>query len=888
MAAAITYVAQAIGVAFGGSLVIGSIAYVGLYVGVMVGLSKLFAPKIPNLKESLAGKSIMKRSAVEYRKIVYGEAAVSGPIFYNNVSGTDNEYLWYGVALADGEIEDLVSVWFDNDEIPKADIAWTAGIDGADGTGSGNVSTAKWIGSNSTNAVSIYYTLGHANQVAMNNLVAFSDWTTSHRLRGVSYVVARLLYNEDTEEIWRAGHPQNIKAVIRGRKIYDPRKDSTVIIDPTTSPVTYGVGSHDYTDSSTWEWSDNPALCVADYLVNYMNVSAATKIDWPSVAYAANHCKTLVAIPPSASPQTSFEKRFTCNGVISLGASHKDNLHSILSSFDGKLSYVEGQWRVRSSVWEASSVSFDDDDLAGPVEIRGSAPKSERFNTVRGVIADPDRNYEPVEFPIVTNSTYKTRDNNVVITRDLELPMTNNPTMAQRIGFRLLEQSDNQIIAKIKTNARGAKASVGDVVSLTLSKLSWSAKTFRVIEWQRNDDGTFEMTLREDESASYTDPLVAAYTTGNSAYVTVPGNVVPPPVNFSASTVPYGIKLSWTNPASQEFDFIDVYVSSSSAWSGATKVASVRTDTYTFSLGSGETRYFWLRARRNTGDVSLRVPNSDTSTVSGTSGSGADSVQLTGVVLSDKLVTSNDAEVSYRLATTGEEQSYEGDGGTHADIADWLLSGAASSYSCRLTKNSGTDPTGDSLGAWLPLSSTRTWTLTDTVAGGGVISNNCTIAIGDNATSPISVLASATVTMEVEKEEPTVSLSGTTGTPNSASSLAEDPANAESGWRFRVNGSVQRETTAGWGGWATGVEWIDATPPSTYYIRATNYSGTNPTSGTLGSWLALTTEREWVWLRSSVGITQGVLKIEIDTVGDGSNIIATGYYKGFSEVETVA
>ena len=96
--------------------------------------SKLFGPKIPELAAGLRSVSLMVRSAVEYRKHVYGEARVSGPVAYNNktVSGSD-EYIWYVVTLCDGEIEDLVEVHIDGKVIPKADIAWTAGANGADG-----------------------------------------------------------------------------------------------------------------------------------------------------------------------------------------------------------------------------------------------------------------------------------------------------------------------------------------------------------------------------------------------------------------------------------------------------------------------------------------------------------------------------------------------------------------------------------------------------------------------------------------------------------------------------------------------------------------------------------------------------------------------------------
>ena len=891
MPGAISYIAGSIWVYLGattGAAIVAWGVYIGLSVGLMAGLSKIFGPKIPNINESLAAKSVTRRSGIEYRKIVYGQAITSGPVFYNNVSGDDREYLWTGVSLCEGPIEDVVSVWLDRDEIPEADIAWAAGLEGAQGTGSGYVSTSEWVnGADGTKSLQIYYGFGHPDQVALAPLVsAFSEWTTTHRLRGIAYVVVKMLYNEQTEKIWRAkGQPGNIKAVVKGKKIYDPRRDSTQIIDEKTSPVTYGSGAHRLADSDTWEWSENPALCIADYLVNYMNVSTTVGINWTSIANAADDCNVLVAIPPSASPENT-QKRFTCNGIISMGSSHKDNLDTLLSSCDGKLSYTGGEWYLRASVWEASSSSFDEDDLAGPVEIRGSAPRAERFNTVRGVIVDPNKGYGPTEFPISINSTYVTRDNEVTITRDLELGMTNSAYMAQRIGFRLLEQANNQIIVKIKTNARGAKAAVGDVISLTVSKLSWTDKTFRVIEWQRNEDGTFDMTLREDDAASYADPIITDYTLANSASVTIPSAVVPPPTGLSASTVPYGIKLSWTNPATKEFDFIDVYVSSTSAWSGATKVASVNADTYTHSVGNGQTRYFWLRCRRNNGDVSVRIPDSDTSNVSGTSSSGTDSVQLVGATLTNQLITSNDAEVSYRLASTGEEQSYEGDGGTHTDIVDWLLSGTASNFECRLTVNSGDVPACDrspGVGVWLGMGTTSTWTLTD--SGSGALSNNCTIEIRDTTASPMTTIASATVTMAVEKQGATVSLSGTAGTPNVSNVDTVSPTNAVAGWKFLTNGTIQRLGTFGWTTFASGVEWIDATPPATYYIRASNSSGEDPDSGpALDTWHSLASEREWTWTDTTAGAAgeQGTLKIEIATTASPPDIVATGYYKGFA------
>ena len=329
--------------------------------------SKLFGPKAP--KGNAAGLQVMKRSGLEYRKVVYGQAAVSGPIYYNNTSGDDNKYLWYGIALCEGASEDIVRVYLEKDDIPKASIDWTAGTGASDGTGTGGVSTALWVGENSTKAVNIYYYLGDDSQPAPGALdSAFGQITTNHRLRGVTHIVLRLLYDDDTTAIWKSGPPKNVRVVLKGRKLYDPRLDSNRIIDASSSPVTYGSGAHRLATASTWAYSNNPALCVADYLTQIMGV-AETSIDWASIADAADDCDVSVAIPTA-----STEKRFTCNGALSLGDSHKNNLDSLLSAMDGRLSYSGGVWRVRASVWETSSVSITADDLAGYVQVRGSAP----------------------------------------------------------------------------------------------------------------------------------------------------------------------------------------------------------------------------------------------------------------------------------------------------------------------------------------------------------------------------------------------------------------------------------------------------------------------------------------------------------------------------------
>jgi hypothetical protein len=570
--------------------------------------SKLFGPKLPK-GTGLSGIQVTTRSTTEFRKVVYGQALVSGPVVYNNTSFPNNQDLWFVIPMCQGLSEDLIELRLDGDVIPKADIDWTAGSGASDGTGTGEVSTAKFLGSDSPASTGMlaYYYLGDDAQPVNGDLdTTFTDITTAFRLRGVTHVIFRLRYNDATAEVWKEGIPRNLKAVIKGRLVYDSRLDST----------NGGSGAHRFATPSTWEWSENPALAVADYLMTYMGVDPALSINWPATATAADACDVLVEIPPVASPANT-EKRFTCNGALSLGSTHKDNLDALLSSMDGRLSYVSGQWTVRASVWEASSESLVEDDLAGNASIQGSAPRTSRFNTVRGFYIDPAEDYQPVEFPLISKAAYVTRDNGGVLEFELSLPFTNSNFMAQRIAFRLLEQGNNQEEAQLPLKALAADIAVGDVIDLTLSDLGWSAKTFRVLNWARESSTIFNLSMREDIAASYDDPLVAEYTILVGNTLTKPADIVPPPSGLAAVGVDFGIKLTWVNPAATLFDTIEVYESDSNAWAGATKVAEIFSDTITLPYTTAVAKWFWIRARRLEVQ-SLRNPNNDVSSITAT------------------------------------------------------------------------------------------------------------------------------------------------------------------------------------------------------------------------------------------------------------------------------
>lgn len=119
-------------------------------------------------------------------------------------------------------------------------------------------------------------------------------------------------------------------------------------------------------------------------------------------------------------------------------------------------------------------------------------------------------------------------------------------------------------------------------------------------------------------------------------------------------------------------------------------------------------------------------------------------------------VTLNAATVSFAgtaVQTTQYQLSndgfvYHGNNGTYTSPYRWTADPVAS-YEARVTLLAGDSPSGSTVGAWLALSTIRTWTSVDAVVDGTSVYCNLTVEIR-NATS-LAVVATATVTIIAER-----------------------------------------------------------------------------------------------------------------------------------------
>lgn len=136
-----------------------------------------------------------------------------------------------------------------------------------------------------------------------------------------------------------------------------------------------------------------------------------------------------------------------------------------------------------------------------------------------------------------------------------------------------------------------------------------------------------------------------------------------------------------------------------------------------------------------------------------------------------------------------------------------------------------------------------------------------------------------------------ITLDGTASTPAVNFDMA-GIAPFQAGWRFKTDGNVyewQHHYNIGGQGETlyNTTTWNNITPSQTYYIKASNYSGTVNLSATysdtLNTWIAIDQMREFIVYDSrqpnSYADENNVMKIEISANSSGSPVLATGYYK---------
>ena len=329
---------KSIGTAWKAASTLQKISYVFTAVTAVVGVKGFM-----QARQMLAkGQDILanKTSAGGKIPVIYGTRRVGAQIIYMDVSANDSRDLYVVYALSVGECDEILGRTIELDGNPLTDSARfrDGGYIGSDkiSSGAGSLNTVSQNGTGidvgggqfGTSPTSKYrYVMnlhhGAASQTADPMLVAsMPNWTSAHKLNGVCYIAAH--YGYDKEGIW-SGVPQ-LTVQVRGKKVFDPRD----------SGQTFGT-------VSTYEFSDNPALCFLDLISNneYGKGLIESQINMSTFSSAANVCDTEVDQPyfnGSAQSLTwsanSGDNFFTIAGVDANDVWWQNKIGELLDLFD--------------------------------------------------------------------------------------------------------------------------------------------------------------------------------------------------------------------------------------------------------------------------------------------------------------------------------------------------------------------------------------------------------------------------------------------------------------------------------------------------------------------------------------------------------------------------
>lgn len=474
-------------------------------------------PDMPSFDNDQLGSNGTQTNAVTPNgdhEIVYGEVRKGGVTTFQEVTNS-NQFLHQVVIVAGHEVEAIGDIYL-NGELSALDA-------------NGMVTGGKYA-----NKVWIYKHLGDQT-TADSGLVSATSVGSNFVNQGLAYIYMKCEYDPD---VFTAGVPV-VTAKVKGKKVYNP-------------------------DTGTTAWSDNPALCIRDYLNSDYGFKVPTEhLDDTTFNAAFTAC--------DASLGSGLDNKMRCNGSISCGATYEDNIKKLLSTCQGTLFWSQGYWKLKVGVYYAPSVSLDEGNLRGSIGVSTKSSRANQFNRVQGQFADQDQAFILADYPMVTSSVFLTEDGGAgnENAMSLDLPLTTSSTSAQRLAKLSLYRSREQITVNADFDMSAMEVEIGDTVNLSIERYGWTNKIFEVVGWTFNGGekgSTVSLDLKETSSAAYSwDDEEVTIVSNNTSLTDIDAGLAVS--NLSASdtvntqtdgTTIDGLEVTFDAAASAMVDFYEV------------------------------------------------------------------------------------------------------------------------------------------------------------------------------------------------------------------------------------------------------------------------------------------------------------------------------------------
>lgn len=426
-----------------------------------------------------------------------------------------------------------------------------------------------------TGSTSTHYT-GTQTAVSPALVAGFADLDISYgdKLTGYAYSVIAIPIRSFDGQL-------NITARVRGRKCYDPRKDSTA----------GGSGAHRLATPTTWEWTDNPALACADFLASSLYGLKRT-VNWATVSAAAAACDAMIGSPA--------EKRRTV-GVSFITAGAAADIAETLRAYAGCF-LLPGQAGISLLADADASPVAAYDHADGEIAALSDLTKKDLGNIPTAVeILYTDARTTPWREASATAQVTGAGTTKPWRLSQVRLPGVQRYSQAYREAVERLNKLNLcDLSCTLEVFDTGLRHEVGDIVTVT-HPVGLSAKAMRVNGVEMPGPGRWRLSLVEHDAAAYSSAVVTAPSTQDTSFASPAG---PPaaPTGLATAFEPFGVRLTCNRNA--EPDVVGYEWRAGTTWAAAAVLDKLGGTSYLWAVQTSGTFTVWVAAVDADGNVS--------------------------------------------------------------------------------------------------------------------------------------------------------------------------------------------------------------------------------------------------------------------------------------------
>lgn len=387
----------------------------------------------PDTKQKVAAQQFSSKQSLPPRRRAYGTVMLAGPkVEYRSYAGRFYNAIYH----VEGPIGAFLGYWLEDKRtaLPPGSLGGSSGI-------------APF-----QDNVVLEGHLGGTDQPASALLQALPQWSADDRLRGCAYSVMMAIAPKEknfTKSFPSGTWPEH-RVLLQASRVRN-LNDSAQTNDP-----------------ATWQWSDNPALCIRDLITHPtwgMKVPYAL-IDDASFAAAANfHFQPVIDKAGQSYP------RYYLGGAFDLTDEPADTLQGMLDACDGRLYLTpEGKIGISGGAYVVPEVTLTDPKIISTGQIEVGSGKRATFNRLKISYVSPFHDYQVIEGDPWEDLAGQALSGEI-LESDFARQWVQNHSQLRRLAKIYTARKNPQYrITGLVTDRSGLPALFEDVIRLTLSR----------------------------------------------------------------------------------------------------------------------------------------------------------------------------------------------------------------------------------------------------------------------------------------------------------------------------------------------------------------------------------------------------------------------------------